>query len=611
MTIIRGLQYSAAPPPPLLLPPLVFALLLLIAVGGASADLPHTANIMVTDGEFVTLHVGYPGEDVAFRIRWNLANVALLRSVRSRTYDAMHGTDLVCFGRSCLRMPVDYATADPPSVNSPQLELRGYTGLLGLAPGSPVYAFFPWVRYTEHTLELCAHAPRAPRDAVFPISVGGAFVALLNKEPASLRVSMTTDNSLVPWRYTDKHWTLDLFQYTSATDITAARRRVVRVAVDSQYEQVFEADSSRVTIIRPMAGNVTDLLLFGRLLTQRLFTVALDASGGVLWLEPDCMHHTRIAVLDYAPLLLALLFVHGLWALGIGEDMNAAESAARIDVAEPPTTNAIIQVHQTLYTLDSVVVAKRPALPPDLGRAWQPQTLISFRSVDFVRALAWLTTLVCVVSVLFATLGARLGSALTPSFSAVQDAVAVYSTCGVIVALCAGAHVAATQPNTAVAYGSNAPLLAIWLVALVCTRDIVIVVALLVTSAIVCIQFMRLAIGTALGTLWPPEVYRAGWALHLFWFVVNTALAAHASWIAAFYTLPLVLRDWRPAHPLSYGIGALGFLFCAIAAASIYYSRQILYTKLAVAGVSRARLYSVLFREQVPATFYNSSAKKG
>jgi hypothetical protein len=584
---------------------LLLLLLTLLLATDVAADLPRTTHIQVSDGEFVTLHVGYPGEDVAFRIRWNLANVALLRPVRSRTYDAIHGTDLVCFGVSCLRMRIDYANADPPSVNSPQLELRGYTGLLGLAPGSPVYAYFPWVRYTEHMLELCAHAPRPPRDAIFP-SAGGVFGALLDKVPASMHVAMAIDNSLVPWTYSDREWKLELFQHSSATD---KRKRVVRVTMDSQREEVLSVDSSRVTIIRPLAGNVTDLVLLGRLVTQHLFTVATDASGSVLWLEPDCSHHTRVSLLDYAPLLLALLFVHGLWSLGIAEDVNVAEGVAHIDIAEPSSHDAMLQIHQRLYTVQSSVF-KKPSLPPDIGNAWQPQALISFRNAEFVRALAWLTTMVCVVTALFATFGARLGSGITPSFNAAQDAVAVYSTCGVLLLMCAGAHAATTQPNTAVAYGSSAPLLAIWLVALVCSRDIVIVIALLVTSAIVCIHLLRLALSSALGTLWPTEAYGGLYihsqahrvhsrALYLFWLALNGTLAVWASWLGAFYTLPLVLRDWRPAHPLSYGVGALGFLVCAICAMSTYYSRQLLYAKLSSACVSRTGLYTALFREHV------------
>lgn len=585
-------------------------LLLLVAL--ALGD----AHLSVIDGEFVSLHIGYPGQDVSLRLRWDLDYIALFPTVDfsqiSRTFaEADHYSDDFCFGARCVRLPFVYVGSEPPHAHpeaAAELVLTGHQGVLGLGPGSPLRAIYPWFRYNGDELELHSTAPHRTHDAIAPLS-DGYFPARVAGAHYWLALDLARDYTLAPWELgtAKRAWRLELFrQHGSALD------RALSVRVHPGAEHTHTPDNAAVPMVRaaPLvevaaaAGwNASAAITLGRLMTQELFTLVLGPSGAVAWAEPLCAHRPRIRRLDYIPFVLVLLMLLVLWQLGINEDVSVARQTAEVDIGPPPATGVALPVGgEPLLIPPGVLV--QPELPDEVGHPWQANSLLAFRHEGAALALGLLTALTATCLFLSVTMGFGLGWAFHHTERRAQDMAATYSSAGMLVLLAAGAVALHRQPTTSALYGVCVPLVGLWLVAMLEACSVVTTVLLLLTSGVVCVYALYLWLGALLGTHWPGAVYgnilpsrhylrgailQPLQPLYAFWLMLNSVFAAWAVWLFGFYTVPFVVTAWRPAHPTAYGIGVLAVLMALVGATSLYHSQQMLVQKLAALGAERTR----------------------
>lgn len=595
------------------------------------------ARLRVLDGEFVQLHVGYPGKDVALHVRWDLAYVGLFAQLdlagSSRSLAAVDNSDLFCLGPECVRLPFVLLGGEPDGAPA-QLALSGHHGVLGLAPGSPVRTAFPWVRYMGALLELLPSAPAPGPGAVRPVAGPALFAARLNHRPAWLELRLDRGYTLVPPDATDRGLTLDLVrlagpdrpQTQSQSASPALAKRALRLDLRPDAEHIHAPDNTRIPVMRQappyfeqqpalsaLGWNASARVELGRLMAQGLLRTVVGPDGAVLWVEPESAHVPRLGRLDYMPFVLPLLMLLLLWQLGMHEDVLAAEHAAAVDV-EPPRRDVVFVLdaagaRRSVVPRDLIPV---PRLPPGVARQWEPNSLLAFRHPGIGRwLLPGLTALVAALLAGSALLGYGGLRAFRASDNSALDAAAVYSAGAMMLVLSAGAWTLYTQPSTAVVYGTCVPLLGLWLLAMLEPYTIVTGAVLLMASGVVCVHTMYLLLASLLAGLWPGVAYgntlpvrvrpERSLALYAFWLLLNAALAAWAALLFACYTVPMLIVEWRPAHPAAYWAGALAFALAVVVAADLFYSRQLAMLRSQALGLVRVRRLATLTGEHVTA----------
>lgn len=595
------------------------------------ADKPLPAHLSVTDGEFIYTHIGLPGQDIALRIRWDLNYIAIFSSIdvvsTSRTYSHTQHSDVFCLGPSCVRMQFSYVSGEPSATygeRSATLQLGGYSGVLGLAPGSPIYGAWPWVRYNQMELELRVTRPNVPKDVMLPLAPGGFFGGRVEGVQYWVGFNLAFDYTLVPWDVSQRKdtWKLEILRSSAST------KKSLHLHVAPQNERFQQPDTADVPIVRAGSDvlldtivasthspvwNASEAIILGRLMVQRMFTLTQSANGTTVWVEPDCTHQPQIDMLDFMPFLIPLMLLLVIWHLGMYEDISDAERTQQIDIPPPPVGDGrtvVLQVGQTARRVP-VGELRKPMLPFGVGYQWRAQNLVAFRHHGFTRALFWFTTLVSVSLYLTITMGFGVEFGFRHMDMHVQDLIALYSAGGVMLALCAGAGGVHTQPITGTIYGGCVALVGIWLVSMLRPTGAVMIVMILLSSGALCSTAAFIFVCALMGTLWPGEAYGTTMRsplepnpqfrplLYSFWLVVNALLFAWSAWLFGFYTVPFVINDWRPAHPNAYGIGGLAVIVACVGATGLYTSQRMLMAKLAAIGVARCIEHATWLNEQV------------
>jgi hypothetical protein len=249
--------------------PLVLVLLL---CGVAYAG-PDEHALMVSDAEFVTLHVGgYPGADLVFWVRWDSDDVIvhpdaeLHRYSRTLAQNALgQASDMVCFGSRCVRMPlaVGYAPAEAGALD-PALQLSlpisGHKGVLGLGRRSPVWDHFRYYKFNANELVLSSRRPVQDGPSYDLVRRSMITAQQLNYVPFELdgtrlwaQLRLDVDYVFVPHAalvtataLRDKHyWTMRVY------DTEDGHRVRGRFNLDREHNRATVRDGTQLNIVRP------------------------------------------------------------------------------------------------------------------------------------------------------------------------------------------------------------------------------------------------------------------------------------------------------------------------------------------------------------------------
>lgn len=544
----------------------------LLAVLAALVAAAAAASMPLVDGEFVSLHVGVPGTKLWFWVRTDVAYVAVLPTAELRSYSRSwtdDGTDIVCAGRECarVRMAIDAVPPPPdPSLRIP-VPARNYDGVLGLAPGSPVFAAWPYWRIGDRSLTLMtANTPlphRAHRraqeypDGWVPVRVAG--------EPAWAQLDLRTDYTAVPYAVarTQQRWRLDVMD-------AAGTKRVARVMVAPWLFVDSSADGSRVHAIRtahtlpnatPAAvatrgwtANTTVVL--GRRLLQAGFTVQTDTLTGRVWLACDWQVAPLVRNIEFILLLLVLIPLDILWVYTIYDSVDYVRRIDILTIPPPPAGN--LRLRGASYDVPVPWgVLRPPDMPMALMPTQTPVTMLSHRHTGYAAAITIATQFAWVLVVLTILLGLGEHNYFWHDTWSGYDAAAVYSTMGVSGAAAAALWLLPAYPVVVAGWGDSVVLMLLWLVAagrpFVPANSFV----MLITSATVAASALKHALLVCTGRLWPIASYRRHWWL---WVPVLCVGAAWSLWIYAFYTVRLITLSWRAETDGVYAVCSLALV---------------------------------------------------
>jgi hypothetical protein len=532
------------------------------------------AHLLLDSREVITTHAGFPGEDVFFWLRWDIDYVGLFPTVGlssdSQSYSERYSSDVFCFSKECIRLPFQYIGGNPSYQSSglfPRLSIEGHSGVLGLASGSPLRRYYPWVRYGANEVELLPTRPPPRPGALLPLS-NGMFPARLFSSRVFLAVALQQDLTLAPARFFAEKggaWRLELYQRKSA--VSFAKRLVLQIErkqyhvhdvltndvgiVTTATDVLFSSMTAASTLVSA-EWNASTTIVVGRLLAQQMFDIVVGPQDEVLWLEPASALHPTVEELDYIFFLPAFLLLMVVWLLGMYEDVVVAERTSCLLVDDD--------------------ASGRLALPRGIDDPRRAQTLVSFKQAGFVSALHYATGVALISFVLLSTMGFGFRFSLSPFDNNAYDLAAYYSTVAMIVALVGVGGALDAHPIVGVMYGGAAIFYAVWLMIMVRPLGVVKMVILFVATAIptVTITYVWLRIVTR--TMWPPQRYYATVERFLVWVVLATVVELWAGWLFAGYTVPYIIRHWRPAHPTPVAVGMMCLLLAAILAVGWYIS---------------------------------------
>ena len=578
---------------------------------GGGLDARHT--VPVREGEFVTLHVGYPGTEVVFWLRWDADYITvrqdadLGRYSKTLSVETPATTDMVCFGARCVRMPLhlDYAPVERHGVNAAlqlALPISGHHGVLGLGAGSPVWDAFRYYSFNRDELVLSSspheraqahsagHLDRALQLSYLPVEVNHARMW------AQLRLDV--DYSFVPADVllASKHTRLRLY----GTDAPYALRASVKLdgargaarAQDGVQHRIVRPTTSalslraeRLTLAQSLNAdapewNASDTMVLGRALLASGFTVYGDARTGQLSAVCHWAHRPWLAHMQYWPFYLLLVGLLIVWIYVVGD---SAEFHARLAEAVEPGRAALVPPnHQVVLVEDGQELALPPqfefaplAYPKALRRAYeQPTTHLSYRDAHFMDWLSLITRLMVAVLLTSLVWGfGFMGHFWRHGFDQ-YDQAAVYSALVVLAAYAALVGAAHRFGAVGATWGKSAVLLALWLVAAIERTSAGSMVIMTLCAGWAAIYALQGALELLIGRLWPAEMYwprsradAGGVARLLGWVLLLALLAAWWCWFFAFYTVTSVLDQWSPENPAMWTVACFSLLVVWVGAA--------------------------------------------
>lgn len=539
-------------------------LLVVVCVGVYAAG--DSVTLPLVDGEFVWLHVGYPGMDVAFWVRWDLDYSVLSMQVdiraASRSWSAASMTDVVCFGAICKRMQfatVDYIAYPEIPANLLPTPVRGYNGLLGLGRRSPVWSIFPYYRLSARSLVLMRRAlPPLAHATHYP---GGVVPMRVSGTPVLATIDLGTDYTSFPWPVAGgaaseaDRWRVDIYSPNGTRRATRVSLPVWYYRYEAQHLHAIRPSDNLPTIADVVAESSTaprwnHTAVLGRTLVQSGFVVQQSGMGvGGAWVACDWTTVPLVTQIDYLTWFLVLLPLTMLWLCAIADSVDYAARVDALQAPLPPAANRL----RLQNGVDFVIAQPaRFELPAPLNHGVEPVALLSFRHTGFATALTLVTQFTFTAAMLTVVLGFGWTSQFWASTFSTQDSVAVYSSAGVAAALCPTLWMLDAWPMTTAAFGDAVVLLAIWMMASVFPFGSANSMVMLLTSAGVAIYAVQLFVQLVLKRLWPWNAYRSrAWAL---WALPLLAFAIWAVWLFAFYSVVLVTLAWRQEHP---GVWAL------------------------------------------------------
>ena len=514
-----------------------FALLLLAAAAVAATSMP------LIDGEFVSLHVGVPGTQLWFWVRTDVPYVAVLPAADLRTFSRSwtdDGTDIVCAGSQCARIRIAIDAEPPPP--DPALRLpvpaRNYDGVLGLGPGSPVFAVWPFWRIGDRALTLMTAADPMPhrRGRHVQLYPDALVPARLDGRPVQARIDLASDYTLLPWALVQargRRWRLELLG-------TNGTRRAARVSIAPWLFADTAADGTRLSAFRAtreLAANET--IVLGRRMLQAGFVVQTDTLSGRMWLACDWQAAPMLRSLDLLLLMFALLPLDILWVYAIYDSVDYVRRLAVL--AAPPPPPGDMRLRNASFDLPVPWGALHPpALPLALTLGSEPVSALSHRHAGFATTLTLVTQLAWLLIVLTVLLGFGSDNFYWHDTWDAYDAAAVYSTIGVSGLLAGALWLLPAHPAVVAGWGDSVVLLLLWLLAagrpFVPANSFI----MLICSATVAASALKHALLLLLGRLWPATAYTPRWL----WGGVLLASAAWAVWLFAFYTVRLVTLSW-------------------------------------------------------------------
>lgn len=586
-------------------------LLLIAALVAAAA----AASLPLLHGEFVRLRVGMPGTDVWFWVRTDVPYVTVQPEAElhaySRTWTA--DSDIVCADGECvrLRMAIDAIAPPPdPSVRIP-VSARGYAGILGLAPGSPVFEHWPFWRIGETTLTLMKrNAPPTPwraqlyPDAQVPVRVDGV--------PHWARIDLTTDYTWVPWSLAHgapRRWTLDVLD-------AAGRSRYARVKIapwlfvdsasDGSHAHAIRAsrtiddpaDMAVLAEARGWAANASVVL--GRRMLQAGFEVQTNTLTGAVWLVCTWLHVPMISRIDYLTFFVLLLPLNLLWVYGVCDSVDYATRVDALTIPDPPYAPDGMRLCVKGWEVPIPPGALyAPPLPPTLSHGERPVSALSFRHAGFSTALIVATQLAYVLIVLTILLGFGFRGFFWHEHWTPYDAVAVYSTIGVV-GVWAGALWALFDfPSVIALWGSSVPLMLLWLLA--AARPFVPAngAIMILSGGTVAVYGLVNAADIVLARSWPgPMFARRRWL----WTPVLLFFAAWSVWIFCFYTVWRLTLSWHSDHPAVWTVCGGSLVVVALIALVVIDRRHLVHMALRTAAYERTQHASSLLVAKLAAS---------
>jgi hypothetical protein len=539
---------------------LLVPLLLAAAVAAASTSMP------LIDGEFVSLHVGVPGTQLWFWVRTDVPYVAVLPAADLRTFSRSwtdDGTDIVCAGTQCARMRIAIDAEPPPP--DPALRLpvpaRNYDGVLGLGPGSPVFAVWPFWRIGDRALTLLTSADALPhrRGRHVQLYADSWVPARLDGRPVWARVDLASDYTMLPWALTQargRRWRLELLGAN-------ATHRAARVSVAPWLFADTAADGTRLSAFRPsrelVAAHATpyanESIVLGRRMLQAGFVVQTDTLSGRMWLACDWQAAPMLRSLDLLLLMFVLLPLDILWVYAIFDSVDYVRRLAVL--AAPPPPPGDLRLRNGSFDMPVPWGALHPpALPLALTLGTAPVSALSHRHAGFAAALTLTTQLAWVLIVLAVLLGFGGDNFYWHDTWDAYDAAAVYSTIGVSGLLAGALWLLPAHPAVVAGWGDSVVLLLLWLLAagrpFVPANSFI----MLICSATVAATALKHALLLLLGRLWPATAYTPRWL----WGGVLLACAGWASWLFAFYTVRLVTLSWYIQSDAVWAMCVLAFV---------------------------------------------------
>jgi hypothetical protein len=480
----------------------------------------------IIDGEFVMAHVGSPGADVSFRIRWDLPYVALFYSSgvigNSHSMSQADQSDVFCFGEVCRRLSFVALSQEPAATGlfmNQDSNAQGHTGVLGLAPGSPIYGIYPWVRYSAYELCLFVHRPandsRRTRHRAF--AQDSAVVA--NGRPDRLHVDLAIDFNV-----------LNGSAYRADSRVAVKVLGSLRFVIDTQAMHMHTSDGSRVHAVSysPLTG-----ITLGRSMASVLFDTLVGPSGSVLSLQPIADAVPVSSLLDYLPYLLPVLVILIVWLLALAEDQ-----------------------------LGSV-------------KNWMPgggHYFVSLRNESFAQDFYLMCelTLGIIMVTIFWAMG--LGRMELVSSSRQYTKALAYSCLGVVPSLLAVASSPRFSGQQAIYYGGAAFLVSGWLLLKLASplSIIRILMLLLAMMAEALLHFSMFDI--VLGARHERDGEGAATALAK---LVSVAFSAWGAWFCSFSAVPYAIRTWRPGHPALLQLAVLMFSLVVMFSYTLFYSKRL------------------------------------
>lgn len=571
----------------------IVGLLLLVAYFSESTNARSSgAQVLdVHENEFVSLHVGYPGTSITFLIRWDINDVYIMPSTElsrfSRTYSDTSNTkpaaagggitDIVCFGIECIRtrLALTYGLPSNPDMFHLGLTLSNYKGILGLGTRSPIWEHFRYYSYNSQELVL-SHLPIGllQNEGAMEYCVAGNYVPIsLDSRRYWALVDMSTDYSFLPV------WLVGAPPGSGAVDSTAIKARPhwklglfngkYSVRIDRALIHEATNDGVVVSTLRPMSSRVvsnraarvnalnqilpgwngTDIVVLGRYFLSAGFTVYSDTLSGQTALSLHWMHKPWLVRFDYQWLYAVFIGLLYIWIFVLQESVDYSAAVAY-------TLKFAQQDRALSFSTDP---AAFPVVFPTAlktAHTWS-LTRTSHRNLDFVGALSFGTQLAVVAFLCSIIYGYGFMHQFWRHHFDAHDHAAIYSSLAMALIHVASAGAMDVLPSTSVIWGQNVCLICIWLLGMMDRFSFGAVIVMLLASGWGATYAIQQFSDLMIGRIWPSSVYTGSVPRRLFWTVVLGTIAAWWAWIFAFYTIPLIVRNWQPSRPSDWGLSLI------------------------------------------------------
>lgn len=597
---------------------LVFAILATTVVVSSEPLYVSKTLLTVIDGEFVSLHVGYPGRKLLFQLRWDLNDIFILYpnsiTAYSHTFEEQPQSiymvsDLICFSE-CIRMPLLLGISPPPPEQIPYLfsmdtsEATNYQGVIGLAANSSLWSIFRWIRVESDQLILSPYSTLASSSFVHDSeSEPGVFAVRLDTGSYWAVMQLQNEWTLLPseFAYSDSEWKLQLVDSKRSstlrisredTFVKSAHGRAVRPF--RALDQLSEDQTPHVNITSTSGGggwtwsaNMTVFL--GRLLIRDNFVIELDTWTGHMAAQVHSETHPHVDRLDYLALYLIVVPLWMLWLLSVYSSIDRYRRANYSLVPRAPhgETYLVLQNSKIRLPIDNAAAFSKRERSQTLRHI----PLMSFRHRNFVGALMFYTRLVCAVVWLFIVLALGFDHSYQHMGWKQQDRIALYSAlvaCYLFSAL-PSTPLMNSFPVVFTVWMSSALLLLVWALSAILPAAAASGFLMLASAALIAIRSLELLYLTLSNALFRDEAHRTRKWLWLIMFSVQTVWAV---WFFCFYTVPVVTLEWRKDDPAVYALSVASLLF-VVAFGAIY---NVLQERL-VAVTYRAHVLNDMFQQ--------------